>query len=91
LERENKMSLTKETNIDKIEIVENGIVQVRQATKIIEDGNELSKSYHRWMILPGQDYSDQPDNVKAICAVAHTPAVIEAYEDFVTAQLARNN
>ena len=74
------MSLTKEINVDKIEITENGVVQVRQATKIIEDGNELSKSYHRWTISPGQDYSDQPDNVKAICAVAHTPAVIAAFQ-----------
>ena len=74
------MSLTKEQVIDKIEIIENGVVQIRQATKILEDGNELSKSYHRWTIAPGQDYSDQPDNVKAICAVAHTPAVIATYE-----------
>jgi hypothetical protein len=79
------MSLSKEVVIDKIEIVENGVVQIRQATKIIEDGNELSKSYHRWTIAPGQDYSDQPDNVKAICAVAHTPAVIAAYEAKVEA------
>ena len=79
------MSLTKEQVIDKIEITENGVVQVRQATKIIEDGNELSKSYHRWSIAPGQNYSDQPDNVKAICAVAHTPAVIAAYEAQVEA------
>ena len=74
------MSLTKEINIDKIEIVENGTVQVREVTRIMEDGNELSKSYHRWSIAPGQDYSDQPDNVKAICAVAHTPAVIAAFQ-----------
>ena len=79
------MSLTKEQVIDKIEITQNGIVQVRQVTKILEDGNELSKSYHRWTIAPGQDYSDQPDNVKAICAVAHTPAVIAAYEAQVEA------
>ena len=74
------MALTKEVVIDKIEVTENGVVQVRQATKIIEDGNEISKTYHRWTIAPGQDYSDQPDNVKAICAVAHTPAVIAAYQ-----------
>ena len=74
------MSLTKEINIDKIEIVENGTVQVREVTRIMEDGNELSKSFHRWTIAPGQDYSDQPDNVKAICAAAHTPAVIAAYQ-----------
>jgi hypothetical protein len=76
------MSLTKEQVIDKIEITENGIIQVRQATKIIEDGNELSKSYHRWTIAPGQDYSGQPDNVKTICAVTHTPAVIAAYKEY---------
>ena len=74
------MSLTKETSIDKIEVVENGTVQVRQATRIMEDGNQLSQSFHRWTIAPGQDYSDQPDNVKAICQAAHTPAVIAAYE-----------
>ena len=74
------MALTKETVIDKIEVTENGVVQVRQATRIIEDGNQLSQSYHRWTIAPGQDYSDQDAKVKAICQVAHTSAVIEAYE-----------
>lgn len=74
------MSLTKEIAIDKIEIVENGIVQVRQVTRIMENGNQLSQSFHRWTITPGQDYSDQPDNVKAICQVAHTPNVVAAYE-----------
>jgi len=74
------MSLTKEITVDKIEIIENGTVQVRQVTRIMEDGNELSKSYHRWAVEPGQDYSDQPDNVKSICAAAHTPAVIAAYQ-----------
>ena len=79
------MALTKETVIDKIEIVESGVVQVRQATKIMEDGNELSKSYHRWTIAPGQDYSDQPDNVKSICQAVHTPAAIAAYEALIQA------
>jgi hypothetical protein len=79
------MSLSKEINVDKIEITENGVVQVRQVTKIIEDGNELSKSYHRWTIAPGQDYSDQPDNVKAICAAAHTPTAIAAYQALLEA------
>jgi hypothetical protein len=74
------MSLTKEQVIDKIEIVGDGTVQVRQLTRIMENDNEISKSFHRWTILPGQDYSDQPDNVKAICAVAHTPAVIASFQ-----------
>jgi len=74
------MALTKEVLIDKIEVTENGVVQVRQATRIIEDGQQLSQSYHRWTIAPGQDYSDQDAKVKAICDAAHTEAVIEAYE-----------
>lgn len=74
------MSLTKEVTIDKIEIVENGIVQVRQATRIMEDGNQLSQSYHRWTLTPGQDVSDQPDNVQAICAAAWTQEVVSAYQ-----------
>ena len=72
--------ITKEITVDKIEIVENGTVQVRQAIRIMEDGNELSKSFHRWIIAPGQDYSDQEDNVKAICEITHTPEVIATYQ-----------
>ncbi len=74
------MALEKQVIIDKIEVTENGAVQVRQATRIVEDGQQLSQSYHRWTIAPGQDYSDQDAKVKAICQVAHTPAVIAAYE-----------
>jgi hypothetical protein len=75
------MELTKEIVIDRIEVLENGIIQVRQATKIIEDGVELSQSFQRWSIAPGQDYSDQPDNVKAICQVTHTQVVVDAYNE----------
>ena len=74
------MALTKEQVIDKIEIVENGIIQVRQVTRIMEDGKELSSSYHRWAFNPGDDISDQPAKVQAIAAAAWTPAVIAAYQ-----------
>jgi len=74
------MALSKEVVIDKIEVVENGIIQVRQATRIIEDGVQLSQSYHRWSLIPGQDVSDQPANVQAICAAAWTSEVIAAYQ-----------
>ena len=74
------MALTKEVVIDKIEIVENGIVQVRQVTRIMEDGNELSKSYHRWTLTPGSDISDQPSNVQSIATAAWTDEIIDAYE-----------
>jgi len=80
------MALTKEVLIDKIEVVEKGVIQVRQVTRIMEDGNQLSSSYHRWTLIPGQDVSDQQDNVKAIAAAVWTEEVIAAYQ----AQIAAN-
>jgi hypothetical protein len=79
------MALTKEQVIDKVEVVENGTLQVREVTRILEDGKQLSSSYHRWSFAPGSDVSDQPANVQAIAAAAWTPEVIAAYE---AAQLA---
>jgi len=80
------MALTKEQVIDKIEVVENGVLQVRQVTRIMEDGKQLSSSYHRWSFAPGNDVSDQPANVQAIAAAAWTEAVITAYQAQVAAQ-----
>jgi DNA-binding transcriptional LysR family regulator len=75
------MSLTKEKVIDQITVTENGIVLYREATRIMEDGKELSKTYHRSSLTPGQDLTGIPANVVAICNVAWTPAVIAAYEE----------
>jgi DNA-binding transcriptional LysR family regulator len=72
--------LTKETKIDQITVTENGIVLYREATSILEDGVELSKTYHRSSLTPGQDLAGVPENVAAICNVAWTPEVIEAYQ-----------
>jgi len=80
------MSLTKEQAIDKIEIVENGILQVREITRIMEDGKQLSSSYHRWSFAPGSDVSSMPANVQAIAAAAWTTEVIAAYEAQVAEQ-----
>jgi len=80
------MALTKEQVIDKVEVVENGTLQVRQVTRIMEDGKELSSSYHRWSFSPGSDVSDQPANVQAIAAAAWTAEVIAAYETMVAQQ-----
>jgi hypothetical protein len=74
------MALTKEQAVDKIEVLENGSIQIRQVTRIMEDGKELSKSYHRWAFDPGSDVSDQPANVQAIANIAWTPEVIAAYK-----------
>jgi archaellum component FlaF (FlaF/FlaG flagellin family) len=73
------VSLTKETTVDQITIQENGIVLFREATRILEDGAEISKKYHRSSLTPGQDLTGVPDNVQAICNVAWTPEIIAAY------------
>ena len=74
------MALTKVTAIDQITITENGIVLVREATRIMEDGKELSKTYHRASFAPADDVSAQPQNVQAIASAAWTPEVIAAYQ-----------
>ena len=74
------MSLTKTTIIDQITVTENGIVLYREATRIMEDGNELSKTIHRSSLTPGQDLTGVPANVAAICNVAWTAEVISAYQ-----------
>jgi hypothetical protein len=79
------MSLSKTTNIDQITVTENGIVLYREATRIMEDGNELSKTYHRSSLVPAQDLTGVPANVVAICNVAWTAEVIAAYQAQVEA------
>ena len=84
------MSLTKTTTIDQITVTENGIILYREATRIMEDGNELSKTYHRSSLTPAQDLTGVPANVVAICNVAWTPEIISAYQAQVTAQAEAN-
>ena len=74
------MSLTKTTNIDQITVTENGTVLYREATRIMEVGNELSKTYHRSSLAPASDLTGVPANVVAICNVAWTAEVIAAYQ-----------
>lgn len=80
------MALEKTKSVDLIEVIENGCVQVRTATKIIEDGVVISQSFHRHVVAPGADYSAEDARVKAICAATHTPEVIDAYKAATAAQ-----
>ena len=74
------MSLTKSTVIDQITVCENGIILYREATRIMEDGKELSKTYHRSSLTPGQDLTGVPANVVAHCNTAWTADVVAAYQ-----------
>ena len=78
------MSLTKTINVDQITVTENGTVLYREATRIMEDGKQLSQTYHRTSLTPGQDLTGQPANVVAICNVAWTEEVIAAYQESLT-------
>jgi len=72
--------------VDRIEVVENGCVQVRTKTAIMEDGKQISSNFHRHVVAPGDDYSAEDARVQAICAATHTADVIAAYKAASAAQ-----
>ena len=75
------MTLEKQTVVDSIETLENGCVQVRTATRILDDGAVVSSSFHRHVVAPGDDYSQEDPRVQAICVAVQTPEVIQAYKE----------
>jgi len=75
------MALSKVISDDKIEIVgEFKAIQIRTCTQVLEDGVELSSSFHRHVVTAGDDYSNESAEVQAICELMHTDAVIAAFE-----------
>lgn len=66
------MAITKEVVVSQIEVTEGNYVQVRTSTHILEDGVKLSEFYHRHVIAPGDDYSQEDAKVQAVCAAVHT-------------------
>jgi hypothetical protein len=75
-----KVALEKIEIVDRIEVVENGCVQVRTKTAIMEDGVEISSKFHRHVVVPGANYSGKDARVKSICKATHTKDVIATYE-----------
>ena len=81
------MALTEETVQDKIEIVGDfKHVQVRTATVIKRDGAEISRSFSRHVVAPGDDITNESTEVQAICNAVHTQAIKDAYAAHVAAQ-----
>ena len=74
------MVLKKVEIVDRIEVVENGTIQVRTKTAIKEDGVEISSKFHRHVVVPGADVSGEDAKVQAIAASIHTAGVIAAYK-----------
>ncbi len=81
------MAITKETQIGKIEVVgKYKSVQVRTDIVVMEDGEELSRKYHRHALSPDADISAEHDEVKAVCNAVWTQAIKDAYETFKAEQ-----
>ena len=80
------MTLASITKVDRVEVLEDGTLQVRQAEIITKDGNEIARNFSRWVLSPGDDVSTQDPKVKAIATAVWTTEVISAYQ----AQLAQN-
>ena len=81
------MNLEKQITTDKIEIVgPRKHIQVRVATNIVEDGKIISSSYHRHVVSPGDDLTNEPDDVRAIAELLHTPELIEQFQSSSTEQ-----
>jgi hypothetical protein len=83
------MALTEKINIDKIEVVYDWNIQVRQNTIIERDGQFVSSSFKRWVLNPDSDISSQEQKVQDICNAAWTNEVKAAYETFKAEQAAR--
>ena len=89
------MALTKETVVDKIEVMEMGQVQVRTATRVKEDGTVLSTSFHRHVVVPSTktddtwgdtDISGEDARVQAVATATWTDSVKTAYQKMIDAQ-----
>ena len=89
------MALSKVTVVDKIEVLEKGQVQVRTATRVLEDGVELSSSFHRHVVVPSvktgdtwadTDISGEDARVQAIATATWTSSVKTAYQEMIDAQ-----
>ena len=88
------MALSKVTVVDKIEVLEKGQVQVRTATRVMEDGVELSSSFHRHVVVPSTktgdtwgdtDISGEDARVQAIANATWTDSVKTAYQEMIDA------
>ena len=74
------MTLTKRTEIGARAVLADGQIQVRVDTVIEEDGKELSRTYHRKVLAPGDDITNEPAEIKRVATAEWTPAVVAAFE-----------
>ena len=73
------MSLTERKIIDKIEVLDNNFIQIREANIIEKNGVEITRTFHRFILHPGDDLTEQEPKVVAIANAIWTQEVIDAY------------
>ena len=77
------MALAESIEYDKIEVVcQYKAVQVRKATVITKDGNELTRSFERYVLHPDSDISAEPTEVQAICNAVWTSQIKDAWKAY---------
>ena len=64
----------------KVEVLENGFLQIRRSDIVLKDGVEIGRQYHRHCLVPGQDVTNEVQRVQAVAAATWTPEVVAAYE-----------
>jgi hypothetical protein len=74
------MGLMKTTTIDEIKVYANSQIEVCEKVEILDDGISVSSSFHRHVVAPGDDYSQEDPKVQAICAAVQTSEVVAAYQ-----------
>jgi len=74
------MTLKKETKIDRIEVFDNGVVNAREATRILDEDVEIATTYHRYVLPPGASLDGQTDMVRRVCQAVWSAEIIKAYE-----------
>ena len=74
------MALEEKSVVDKIEVLLNGSIQVRRRDQILRDGVEVASTFHRHVVHPGDDVSNEDPRVAAIAAATWTDEVVAAYQ-----------
>jgi len=74
------MPVTESSTIDQITVLSDGQVLVRRADRVLRDGIELAKTYHRHVVEPGQSLTNEDARVRSVCGAVQTRAVIDAFK-----------
>lgn len=82
------MALEEVSVVDKIEVLLQGQIQIRVRNQVLRDGTEIAATYHRYVLSPGDDLTNQDPRVIAIAEAIWTQETIQAYQDYLASSMA---